>query len=93
MNVVRVKKYADGKPKGKGYIYKFGSLELKEGDLVKVYLGNDYVEEIIIEWPHVVDGHSLPYPASSVKTITDKIKTRKQVEQLERVTRLLTYAK
>jgi len=93
MKVVKVKKNENGKPIGRGYIYKYGSLELSEGDLVKVYLGEDYVEGIVIEGPHEVDGHSLPYPASLVKTITEKIQSTKQIKSLEKMTRHLSYAK
>lgn len=93
MDVVKVKKYENGKPTGRGYIYKYGKLELQEGDIVKVYLGDSYVEGIVIEGPHFVDGHTLPYPASLVKTITEKIEKPNTYDQLETVTRHKSYAK
>lgn len=85
MWVVKVKTYTDGKASGRAYIYKYGKLDLKVNDLVKYELGGNTLTGIIIEGPYEVSGHDLPYAASLVKSIKEKIEVKGTTEDQQKL--------
>ena len=85
MWVVKVKSYIDGKATGRAYIYKYGKLDLKVNDLVKYELGGNTLTGIIIEGPHEVSGHDLPYAASLVKSIKEKIEVKETSDEKQKI--------